>query len=244
MKREEILTSYKNDRYSLFPIKYNDIWQMYKNHKNTFWTVEEIDMSIDKKEWNTLSQAEKYFIENILAFFAQSDTIVLDNLITNFCQEVTIPEARFFYSFQAMIENIHSEAYSLMIENFIDDPKRKNDLFNAMEKVPCVQKKAKWASRCRVGSGRLGRSDSEPFNGDGVDVASRNPGDLQGSAEALPSQRTVVVGVFRKVGPRSLLGRRHGPRENHSGFGAVVAQKRRGPPRQTVPAHLPDVSRE
>lgn len=145
MIKDEILTSDKNDRYSLFPIKHNDIWEMYKKHKNTFWTVEEIDMSIDKKEWHTLSSAEQFFIENILAFFAQSDTIVLDNLITNFCQEVTIPEARFFYSFQAMIENIHSEAYSLMIDTFIDNSERKYELFNAMEKVPCVQKKANWA---------------------------------------------------------------------------------------------------
>tara|TARA_E500000178_G_C16908971_1_gene701661 strand:+ start:163 stop:1146 length:984 start_codon:yes stop_codon:yes gene_type:complete len=143
--KQEILTMENNDRFCLFPIRYHDMWQQYKNHKNTFWTVEEIDMSIDKKEWKTLSQPEKTFIEAILAFFANSDSIVLENLVTNFCKEVTIPEARCFYSFQAMIENIHSEAYALMIDTFIEDPNHKEQLFKAMETIPCVERKANWA---------------------------------------------------------------------------------------------------
>lgn len=141
----EILTLETNDRYCLFPIKYQDMWEQYKNHKNSFWTVEEIDMSLDKKEWDTLTDAEKQFIEHILAFFANSDSIVLENLVTNFCKEVTIPEARCFYSFQAMMENIHSEAYALMIDTFIDNQEHKMKLFRAMETIPCVEKKAKWA---------------------------------------------------------------------------------------------------
>lgn len=121
------------------------MWEQYKNHKNSFWTVEEIDMSIDRKEWGTLTENEKTFIENILAFFANSDSIVLENLVTNFCKEITIPEARCFYSFQAMIENIHSEAYALMIDTFVNDEKRKEELFKAMETIPCVEQKAQWA---------------------------------------------------------------------------------------------------
>ena len=141
----EILTLETNDRYCLFPIKYHDMWEHYKTHKNSFWTVEEIDMSIDKKEWDTLCDTERKFIEHILAFFANSDSIVLENLVTNFCKEVTIPEARCFYAFQAMMENIHSEAYALMIDTFIDDQVHKMKLFRAMETIPCVEKKAKWA---------------------------------------------------------------------------------------------------
>lgn len=145
--KPEILTTENNERFCLFPIKYHDMWEQYKNHKNTFWSVEEIDMSIDRKEWDTLSENEQIFIENILAFFANSDSIVLENLVTNFCKEITIPEARCFYSFQAMIENIHSEAYALMIDTFVKDEKRKEHLFKAMETIPCVEQKAQWALR-------------------------------------------------------------------------------------------------
>lgn len=105
--KEEILCQENPNRFCLFPIQYHDIWNAYKKHKNAFWTAEEIDFSADKGAWETLSKDEKYFIENILAFFAGSDGIVLENLVKNFCQEVTIPEARCFYSFQAMMENIH-----------------------------------------------------------------------------------------------------------------------------------------
>ena len=142
---DEILTIENNDRFSLFPIRYPDMWKQYKNHENTFWTVQEIDMSIDRKEWDTLSENERTFIENILAFFANSDSIVLENLVTNFCKEITIPEARCFYGFQAMMENIHSEAYGLMIDTFVKDEKRKNELYRAMETIPCVEQKAQWA---------------------------------------------------------------------------------------------------
>ena len=105
----------------------------------------DFDFSIDKKEWETLSPNEKYFIEHILAFFSNSDSIVLENLLVNLCSQITIPEARCFHTFQAMMENVHSEVYSLLIDNFISDEKKKLKLFNAMSTVPCVSKKAQWA---------------------------------------------------------------------------------------------------
>tara|TARA_X000000950_G_scaffold223962_1_gene269967 strand:- start:3650 stop:4657 length:1008 start_codon:yes stop_codon:yes gene_type:complete len=145
MSNQELITQDNNDRYCLFPIKYPDIWEKYNNHKSAFWTCQEIDMSVDKKEWNTLSDNEKYFIENILAFFSNSDSIVVENLVTNFCSEITIPEIRCFYGFQTMMENIHAEAYGLMIDTFIDDPVRKNDLFHGMDSIPCVKEKTDWA---------------------------------------------------------------------------------------------------
>jgi len=132
-------------RYSLFPIRYHDIWTAYKNHKNAFWTAEEIDFTSDKQDWEKLTHDEKFFIEHILAFFAGSDGIVLENLVKNFCAEVTLPEARCFYAFQAMIENIHSEVYALMIDTFVEDSHRKKILFDAITSIPCVQKKANWA---------------------------------------------------------------------------------------------------
>lgn len=142
---EEIITSSSNNRYSLFPIRYLDIWEKYKEHEDAFWTAREIDMSIDKKQWNELSEGEQKFITNVLAFFANSDTIVLENLLQNFCREVTIPEARCFYQFQGMMENIHTEVYNLMIDTFIDDQKQKNQLFRAMDTIPCIKRKADWA---------------------------------------------------------------------------------------------------
>jgi len=132
-------------RYTLFPIQYPVLWDAYKKHKNAFWTAEEIDFTADKKDWESLTPDERYFIENILAFFAGSDGIVFENLVSNFCSEVTIPEARCFYGFQAMMENIHSEAYSLMIESLVADPLRKQELFNGIQTIPCVGKKANWA---------------------------------------------------------------------------------------------------
>jgi len=133
------------NRYTLFPIQYPKLWDAYKKHKNAFWTSEEIDFTADKSDWEKLNSDEKYFIENILAFFASSDGIVLENLISNFCAEVMIPEARCFYAFQAMMENIHSETYSLMIESLVSDSNRKQELFQAITQIPCVEKKAKWA---------------------------------------------------------------------------------------------------
>ena len=132
-------------RYVLFPIRYPDIWQSYNNHKNAFWTAQEIDYTADLSDWASLTDDEKYFIENILAFFAGSDGIVLENLISNFCQEIQIPEARCFYTFQAMMENIHSEVYSLLIDTFIKDVNKKDKLFNAITTIPCIQRKANWA---------------------------------------------------------------------------------------------------
>jgi ribonucleoside-diphosphate reductase beta chain len=133
------------NRYCIFPIKYPEIWKAYKDHKKAFWTAEEIDFTSDKADWDKLNSDEKYFIEHILAFFAGSDGIVLENLVKNFCSEVTVPEARCFYAFQAMMENIHSEVYSLMIDSLVQDQERKQTLFDAITKIPCVEKKAQWA---------------------------------------------------------------------------------------------------
>ena len=141
----EIILKDNLTRFTVFPIQYHDIWRAYKQHINAFWTAEEIDFSADKKDWDNLNKDERYFIENILAFFAGSDGIVLENLVENFCKEVQIPEARCFYGFQAMIENIHGEVYSLLIDTYIDNPKHKDKLFRAIETIPCIKKKAEWA---------------------------------------------------------------------------------------------------
>jgi len=133
------------NRFCLFPIVYHDIWRAYKNHKNSFWTAEELDFGGDRDDWEKLTPDEKFFVENVLAFFAGSDGIVLENLLKNFCSEVTLPEARCFYGFQAMMENIHSEVYSLMIDTLVKDAVRKERLFRAVTEIPCVEKKARWA---------------------------------------------------------------------------------------------------
>lgn len=147
MSTEPILEE-NNERFVLFPIKHRDIWQMYKQAEASFWTAEEIDLSPDLADWeNKLSEDEKHFIKHVLAFFAASDGIVNENLSVNFMKEVQYPEARCFYGFQIMIENIHSEAYSLLIDTYIQDSAEKNYLFNAVETVPCVKKKAEWALR-------------------------------------------------------------------------------------------------
>jgi ribonucleoside-diphosphate reductase beta chain len=118
---------------------------MYKKHEASFWTAEEIDLSDDLKDWERLSSDEQHFVKHVLAFFAASDGIVNENLAVNFMSEVQLPEARCFYGFQIMMENIHSETYSLLIDTYIKDAAEKKYLFNAMETVPCVQKKAEWA---------------------------------------------------------------------------------------------------
>merc|ERR1711871_189366 len=118
---------------------------MYKKHQASFWTAEEIDLGDDLKDWETLNDNEKYFIKNILAFFAASDGIVNENLAVNFSNEVQIPEARSLYGFQIAMENIHSETYSLLIDTYVRDSEKRNHLFNAIDTVPCVQKKAAWA---------------------------------------------------------------------------------------------------
>ncbi|KAI0145701.1 small subunit of ribonucleotide reductase [Hypoxylon sp. NC0597] len=133
-------------RFVLFPIKYHEIWQMYKKHEASFWTAEEIDLSKDLHDWsNRLNDDEKFFISHILAFFAASDGIVNENLVERFSGEVQIPEARCFYGFQIMMENIHSETYSLLIDTYIKEPAQKTHLFNAIETIPCIRKKADWA---------------------------------------------------------------------------------------------------
>lgn len=143
----EILLQENKDRFVLFPIKYPRIWEMYKKAEASFWTAEEIDLSQDQKDWDKLSDGERHFISHVLAFFAASDGIVNENLAVNMMSEVQLPEARCFYGFQIMMENIHSETYSLLIDTYIKDGTEKNRLFHAIETVPCVQKKAEWALR-------------------------------------------------------------------------------------------------
>jgi ribonucleoside-diphosphate reductase beta chain len=137
-----------NDRFVLFPIEHDDIWQFYKKSEASFWTAEEIDLSQDLIDWNEkLTDDERYFIKHILAFFAASDGIVNENLAENFLAEVQYTEAKFFYGFQIAIENIHSETYSLLIDTYIKDDKDKTHLFNAVDTIPCVKRKADWALR-------------------------------------------------------------------------------------------------
>jgi ribonucleoside-diphosphate reductase beta chain len=144
---EEPLLKESKNRFVLFPIEYHDIWQMYKKAEASFWTAEEIDLSPDLADWEKLNEGEKHFISHVLAFFAASDGIVNENLAINFINEVQVPEARCFYGFQVMMENIHSETYSLLIDTYVKDGKEKDHLFNAIETVPCVAKKADWALR-------------------------------------------------------------------------------------------------
>ncbi len=144
---EPILMENKR-RFVLFPIKFHEIWQMYKKAEASFWTAEEIDLSKDIGDWeNKLNKDERFFISRVLAFFAASDGIVNENLVENFSAEVQTPEAKCFYGFQIMMENIHSETYSLLIDTYIKDSKEREFLFNAIENVPCIKKKADWALR-------------------------------------------------------------------------------------------------
>jgi ribonucleoside-diphosphate reductase beta chain len=142
---EPILEENEN-RFVLFPIEHNDIWKFYKKSEASFWTAEEIDLEADLIDWNNkLNDDERYFIKHVLAFFAASDGIVNENLAENFLAEVQYTEAKFFYGFQVMMENIHSETYSLLIDTYIQDKKEKDKLFNAIETLDCVKKKANWA---------------------------------------------------------------------------------------------------
>jgi len=143
----EILLKENKDRFVILPINYPRVWEMYKKHEASFWTAEEIDLSGDQKDWEKLNDGERHFISHILAFFAASDGIVNENLAVNFMSEVQLPEARCFYGFQIMMENIHSETYALLIDAYIKDPQEKYRLFHAIETVPAVQKKAEWALR-------------------------------------------------------------------------------------------------
>ena len=134
------------DRFVIFPIQHNDIWDWYKKQEASFWTAEEIDLEQDVIDWeNKLNDDEKYFIKHILAFFAASDGIVNENLAENFVSEVQYTEAKFFYGFQLMMENIHSEVYSLLIDTYIKNESEKNELFKAIEVFPAIKKKADWA---------------------------------------------------------------------------------------------------
>jgi len=132
-------------RWVMFPIQYPAVWEMYKKHEASFWTAEEIDLSQDGKDWDNLTDSERHFIKHVLAFFAASDGIVNENLGSQFSTEIQIPEARAFYGFQMAMENIHSETYSLLIEQYIREPEEKEKLFNALETMPPVKEKANWA---------------------------------------------------------------------------------------------------
>jgi ribonucleoside-diphosphate reductase subunit M2 len=143
----EPLLNPDDNRFVMFPIKYEDIWQMYKKQVDCFWRAEEIDLTKDITHWDTLNQDEKFFISMILAFFAASDGIVLENLALRFMGDVQVSEARAFYGFQIAMENIHSQTYSLLIETYIKDKEEKNRLFNAIENFPCIKKKAEWAQK-------------------------------------------------------------------------------------------------
>jgi ribonucleoside-diphosphate reductase beta chain len=133
-------------RFVLFPIEHHDIWEMYKKQEACIWTAEEIDLAQDLNDWrNKLNDDERYFVKNVLAFFAASDGIVNENLAENFVSEVQYTEAKFFYGFQIMMENIHSETYSLLIDTYLQDPAEKDVLFRAIETIPAVKKKAEWA---------------------------------------------------------------------------------------------------
>jgi ribonucleoside-diphosphate reductase beta chain len=142
--QEDILVE-DSSRFVLFPIKYPDIYEKYKKHQASFWTAEEIDLSSDIKDWSTLNTNEQHFIKYVLAFFAASDGIVLENLAERFLKDVPIPEARCFYGFQIMMENIHSETYSLLLDTYVKDPIEKKNLLGAIDTIPSIKAKAQWA---------------------------------------------------------------------------------------------------
>lgn len=144
---DEPILKENKDRFVLFPIEHDDIWQFYKKAEASFWTAEEIDLSQDFKDWENMNDGERHFIKHVLAFFAASDGIVNENLAENFVAEVQYTEAKFFYGFQIAIENIHSETYSLLIDTYVKDPREKDGLFHAIETLDCVKKKADWALR-------------------------------------------------------------------------------------------------
>ncbi len=151
--REEPILKENKDRFVIFPIKHSDIWNYYKKSQASFWTAEEIDLGQDNEDWNNkLNDDERHFIKHVLAFFAASDGIVNENLAENMVAEVQYPEAKFFYGFQIMMENIHSETYSLLIDTYIKDPADKDKLFHAIETLDCVKKKADWAFKW-IGNG-------------------------------------------------------------------------------------------
>tara|TARA_B110001469_G_C9612767_1_gene304878 strand:- start:136 stop:1143 length:1008 start_codon:yes stop_codon:yes gene_type:complete len=156
-KKYEPLLSEDNKRYVLTPIKYHDIWKMYKRAEASFWKAEEIDLSKDLKDFAKLTDGERHFIKYVIAFFAAADGIVNENLIDNFTQEVQILEAKYFYGFQIMMENIHSETYSLLIDTYIKDSVEKKFLVDSIETIPSIKKKADWAFKWI--NGKTSKSD-------------------------------------------------------------------------------------
>lgn len=143
----EPLLAPDDNRFVMFPIKYNDIWEMYKKQVDCFWRAEEIDLTKDLTHWESLNADERFFVSMILAFFAASDGIVLENLAGRFMNDVQVSEARAFYGFQIAMENIHSQTYSLLIDTYIKDKSEKHRLFNAIENFPCIKKKSDWAQK-------------------------------------------------------------------------------------------------
>ncbi|XP_077446772.1 ribonucleoside-diphosphate reductase subunit M2 B isoform X1 [Stigmatopora argus] len=144
-QEEEPLLKENPRRFVIFPIQYPEVWKMYKQAQASFWTVEEVDLSKDLPHWDRLKPEERHFISHVLAFFAASDGIVNENLVQRFCTEVQVPEVRAFYSFQILIETVHSEMYSMLINTYIRDLKERDFLFNAIQTMPCVRRKADWA---------------------------------------------------------------------------------------------------
>jgi ribonucleotide reductase beta subunit family protein with ferritin-like domain len=141
----EVLLQKNSKRFVLFPVMYNDIYELYKRAESSFWTVNEIDLSKDISDWEKLNNDEKHFIKNIIGFFAGSDGIIMENLAGRFMNEIQIPEARAFYSYQIFNESIHSETYSLLIDTYIKDTEEKEKIFNSIDNIPSVAKKAYWA---------------------------------------------------------------------------------------------------
>jgi len=145
--QNEPILAQDDTRFVMFPIKYDDVWRMYKKQVDCFWRAEEINLTKDLKDWTTLSETEQYFISMILAFFAASDGIVLENLASRFMNEVQVSEIRAFYGFQIAMENIHSETYSILIDTYIKEREEKEKLFNAIQTYPCIKKKSDWAQK-------------------------------------------------------------------------------------------------
>ncbi len=145
MQMVEPILKENTKRFVLFPIEHDEIWKMYKQAEASFWTTEEIDLAQDMTDWEGMNENEQHFIKHVLAFFAASDGIVNENLVLHFMKDVQLPEARCFYGFQIAVENIHAETYSLLIDTYIKDAKEKTFLFNALDNLECVKKKANWA---------------------------------------------------------------------------------------------------
>lgn len=142
---EDPILTPSTSRFTTFPIRYPELWELYKKALGSFWTVEEIDLGSDLKDWDRLTDSERHFIKMVLAFFAASDGIVMENIDLNFSKDVQISEARSFYAYQSFNESIHSETYSLMIDKLVKDPEEKARLFQAIDTVPAVKRKAEWA---------------------------------------------------------------------------------------------------